>query len=204
MTGRLEPLRLRGIGVAAVVAGVAGAVMGLFLAFMAPEVTDDRWSYPLTPTHFTWMQIGFVVQHIPCVLALLAATVAVGQTTKGRIAWYVGVAGMALLTMNEALAILARDEATASALAGTIGAIYGFCSLLIAIGLMVGGAAAVRAGIWGKPESWLLFILGAWMLVPAVPVLIIWPLEPSRIVLSIWVLLFAALGVVITRKDAIR
>lgn len=193
----------RSIGIAAVVAGVVGAVMGLSLALMTPEVTEDRWSYPQSPTHFTWMQIGFVVQHIPCVLALVAATVAVGRSTTGRISWYVGIAGMALLTVNEGLAVVARNQATDSPLAATIGGIYGLGTLLTAIGLMVGGMAAVRARIWGRPAAWLLFFLGAWLLVPTLPVLIMWPLEPSRIVLSLWVLLFAALGVVIMRRSSV-
>jgi hypothetical protein len=188
------------VGPAAVLASLAGVVMGLSLAFMSPEVAADRWSYPQTPTHFTWMQIGFVIQHIPCILALAAATCAVGRSRTGRIGWYVGIAGMALLTINEGLAITARDQASDSPLASIIGSLYGVGTLMIAIGLMVGGVAAIRARIWSKAEGFLMFALGAWLLVPTLPVLIIWPNEPSRIVLSLWVMGFGALGIVITRR----
>lgn len=192
------------IGLATVVAGLAGVIMGLSLAFMTPEVADDRWSYPQTATHFTWMQLGFVIQHIPCIVALLAATVAVGRSRTGRISWYGGIAGMALLTVNEGFAIAARNQPSDSALATTIDSLYGVATLLIAIGLVAGGLAATRAGIWSKPESWLLVLLGAWLLVPTLPVLLIWPQETSRIVLSLWMVFFATLGVVITRRSRVR
>jgi len=194
--------RSKTIGTLAFVAAIAGAGMGLYLTFMTPEVSDDRWSYPQTATHFAWMQVGFMLQHIPLILGLLAATVAVGPSRVGRTGWFVGIAGMVALTVNEGLAILPRHQASDSALAGTIGALYGVGTLLIAVGLMIGGMGAVKAGIWRKAESWLLFLLGGWLLVPALPVLIFWSLEPSRIVLSMWMLLFAGLGWALVRRSS--
>jgi len=171
------------------------------LAFIDPAVASDRWSYPQSPTAFAWTQSWFVVQHIPLILGLVAATPAIGASRVGRIGWFGGVAGMVILTVNEALAILPRNDGTDSSLVGAIEGIYGIGTLLIAVGLMIGGAAAVRARIWTKAEAWLLFALGAWLLVPTLPALFLSFLG-ARLTITGWMLLFALFGWVLMRKDS--
>lgn len=191
------------IGALCLVAALLGVASGLYLAFVDPAVADDRWSYPQSPTEFAWTQAWFVVQHIPLILGLVVARVAVGSSRVGRAGWWVGVAGMVLLTVNEALAILARDDAMDSSLASTIGGIYGAATLLVAVGLMVGGAAAIRAGVWERPEAWVLFVLGAWLLIPTMPALIL-SFVGARLAIAGWMLLFAVLGWVLMRKAGAR
>lgn len=191
----------RTVGILGIGAGLLGAASGLYLAFMDPSVADDRWSYPQSPTAFAWTQSWFALQHLPLILGLAAATPAVGSSRAGRTGWYTGLVGMVLLTVNEALAVLARDDAADSSRAGVIGTIYGISTLLIAVGLMIGGAAAVRARVWAKAEAWLLFGLGAWLLVPTLPALFL-SFVGARLAISGWMLLFAILGWVLVRKGS--
>jgi hypothetical protein len=108
---------------------------------------------------------------------------------------------MVILTVNEALAILPRNDGTDSSLVGAIEGIYGIGTLLIAVGLMIGGAAAVRARLWTKAEAWLLFALGAW-LVATLPALFLSFLG-ARLAITGWMLLFALFGWVLMRKDSL-
>ena len=189
------------LGVLCAGAALLGAASGLYLAFIDPAVASDRWSYPQSPTAFAWTQSWFVVQHIPLILGLVAATPAIGASRVGRIGWFGGVAGMVILTVNEALAILPRNDGTDSSLVGAIEGIYGIGTLLIAVGLMIGGAAAVRARLWTKAEAWLLFALGAW-LVATLPALFLSFLG-ARLAITGWMLLFALFGWVLMRKDSL-
>jgi hypothetical protein len=183
------------------VAALLGAVSGLVLAFMDPSVADDRWSYPQSAGAFAATQSWFVVQHIPLLLGLVAAVPAIGASRVGRWGWFVGCAGMVILTLTEALAILPRDEAADSSLVGTIEAIYGAGTLLIALGLMVGGAAAIRARVWSRFEAWVLFALGAWLIFPTLPMLSL-SFMGARLSITGWMLLFAVLGWVLVRRSS--
>ena len=132
----------RRAGAVCLVAGVLGAGSGLYLAVADPRVPDSQFSYPLTAAGFVAIQLWFCVQH----LGLLAGQVALrssGVAGPGRaVAWGhgLGIAGMALLTLTELLAIAAADDPYPSSLTNVLDALYGVASLAIGVGLVIVGA----------------------------------------------------------------
>ena len=177
------------------IAGLLGAASGIFMAVVSPAVADDQWSYPLTPTGFTWIQIWFVVQHVGLVLGLLAVWSAgvVGRSGLGRSGHVLAVGGMVGLTLTELAAIAARDDALDTTRVALLGAAYGVVSVASGIGLVLEGVAARREGVWDGWQAWLLLVTGAWVFVPMLPALALSYLG-ARLAITGWMLLFAALG----------
>ena len=101
----------RRAGAVCLVAGVLGAGSGLYLAVAEPRVRQPV-QRPAHVAGFVAIQLWFCVQH----LGLLAGQVALrssGVAGPGRaVAWGhgLGIAGMALLTLTEPLAIAAADD----------------------------------------------------------------------------------------------
>ena len=185
----------RRAGAVCLVAGVLGAGSGLYLAVADPRVPDSQFSYPLTAAGFVAIQLWFCVQH----LGLLAGQVALrssGVAGPGRaVAWGhgLGIAGMALLTLTELLAIAAADDPYPSSLTNVLDALYGVASLAIGVGLVIVGTAVRRVGAWTGWRAWLPLALGVWVFVPMTPAIMAGFL-PARLAISAWMLLYAALG----------
>ena len=193
----------RRAGAVCLVAGVLGAESGLYLAVAEPRVPDSQFSYPLTAAGFVAIQLWFCVQH----LGLLAGQVALrssGVAGPGRaVAWGhgLGIAGMALLTLTELLAIAAADDPYPSSLTNVLDALYGVASLAIGVGLIIVGAAVRRVGAWTGWRAWLPLALGVWVFVPMTPAIMAGFL-PARLAISAWMLLYAALGWALASRPA--
>ena len=193
----------RRAGAVCLVAGVLGAGSGLYLAVAEPRVPDSQFSYPLTAAGFVAIQLWFCVQH----LGLLAGQVALrssGVAGPGRaVAWGhgLGIAGMALLTLTELLAIAAADDPYPSSLTNVLDALYGVASLAIGVGLVIVGAAVRRVGAWTGWRAWLPLALGVWVFVPMTPAIMAGFL-PARLAISAWMLLYAALGWALASQPA--
>ena len=188
-------VEVRRAGWVCLVAGVLGAGSGLFLAMVEPQVPDSRFSYPLTAAGFVAIQLWFCVQH----LGLLAGQVALrtsGVAGSGRaVAWGhgIGIAGMALLTLTEVVAIAAANDPYPSGLTNVLDVLYGLASIAIGVGLVVVGAAVRRLGAWTAWRSWVPLALGVWVFVPMTPAIMAGFL-PARLSITVWMLLYAALG----------
>ena len=199
MTRRIEMA-----GLACLFAGLLGAAGGIYLALRTPLVGENMWTYPQrVGGEFATTQTIFAVTHLGLILGLLALwwCGAVPRNRFGRIGNVVAVSGMALLTINELVAISVAGQAKDSAAAGTVGAIYGVASIMIGLGMIAAGVAALRDGEWSGWQRWLPLVLGIWLFVPTMPALVIEG-DIARLALTGWSLLFAALGWVLWRHDS--
>lgn len=178
-------------------AGVIGAVQGVILAAVPAQVDSDRWSYPFDVTGHVVAQVSFFVQHLGLVagLAALCALPVANASRSTRWGLWAGTAGMALLAVQELVAIAPARELTTSALAELVGGLYTVPLMLIGFGLLVGGIGLARRCQPTSPPAlrWLPAALGVWVFVPLMPTLFA-PFVFARIAIGIWMLLFAALG----------
>jgi hypothetical protein len=191
---------IRRDGAVCLVAGLAGAASGIYLAVLDPDVSTDRFSYPQSAGEFFTIQVFFVVQHLGLLLGLLALgrTGAVPRTRLGLIGTYGAAVGMVGLAVMEVVAITARDVAVDSTTATMIGAGYGVVSVWLGATLVAAGIAMVRAGVWQGWRRWVVLALGVWVFVPMMPALATMT-DGARLAIAGWMLLFAALGAVLMR-----
>ena len=186
---------IRRAGAICLAAGLAGAASGLYLALMEPDVGTDRFSYPQGAGEFLTIQVFFVIQHLGLLAGLvaLARTGAVPRTRLGVFGTRGAIAGMAGLTVMEAVAITARDVAMDSSTAAAVGAGYGVVSLVQGVSLVAAGIAVVRAGVWQGWRRWVVLALGVWVFFPMIPALAVLT-DGARLAITGWMLLFSALG----------
>jgi len=186
---------VRTAGVVCLVAGLLGAASGIFLAVADPQVSDDRFSYPLTAAAFVAIQAWFFVQH----LGLLAGQVALrasGVAGRSRAATWghlLGFAGMVALTLTELLAITAADDLYPSSRTDVLDVLYGAASFAIGLGLITVGICVRRSKAWVGWRGWVPLTLGVWVFVPMMPAIVAGFL-PARLSISAWMMLYAALG----------
>jgi hypothetical protein len=185
------------------VAGLLGAVSGLYLAGVSPAVGDDQWSYPLTPTSFTWIQVWFVIQHVGLVLGLVAvwSTGVVGRSGRARLGHVLAVGGMVGLTLTELAAIAARHDDVDTTRVALLGAAYGVVSIASGVGLVLEGLAALKERVWTGWRRSLLLVTGVWVFVPMIPALALSFLG-ARLAITGWMLLFAAMGWALVRPSS--
>lgn len=203
-TSPTKTRRIEMAGLACLLAGLLGAAGGIYLALRTPLVGEDMWTYPQRAGgEFATTQTIFAVTHVGLILGLLALwwCGAVPHNRLGRIGHLVAVSGMAFLTINELVAISVAGEATDSAAAGTVGALYGVATIMIGLGMIASGIAAVRDGEWSGWQQWLPLVLGIWLFVPTMPALFLEG-DVARLALTGWSLLFAVLGWVLWRHNS--
>lgn len=178
-------------------AGIIGAVQGVVLAAVPAQVDSDRWSYPFDVTGHVLAQMSFFVQHLGLVAGLVALCSLPAAKATRPTGWglWAGTAGMALLAVQELVAIAPARELTTSDLAELVGGLYTVPLLLIGVGLLVGGIGLARRCQPTSPATlrWLPATLGVWVFVPLMPTLFA-PFIFARITIGVWMLLFAALG----------
>lgn len=183
-------------------AGILGAVSGIFLAVYPGQVSEDMFSYPLTAGGFTVIQIWFFVQH----LGLLAGIAALGRAetmAQGRSArWGIGLAasGMALLAVTELIAIMARNSTYPGDGTGLLDALYAVSSLAVGVGLILAGIAVRRRRRWTGWRGLVVLVAGIFVFVPMTPALM-GPFVLARLAITVWMLLFAALGYALWKAD---
>lgn len=187
-----------------VVAGVAGAVQAVILLAWPPQVPADRYSYPFTGLGFILAQASFFVQHLPLIVALAALMQlpAVRASRTGRIGTAAATLGLVWLTVNELITMVAFDAASDSAVATLVNTLYGPPIILIGVGLVVAGAALLRhAGRAFTATPWMpavLLVLGLYVFVVLTPA-IMGSFTAGRLGIGGWMLLFALLGLGLTR-----
>ena len=189
-------------GVVCLAAGLLGAVSGIFLAVYPGQVSEEMFSYPLTPGGFTVIQIWFFVQHLG-LLAGIAALARAETMTHGRTArWGTGLAvsGMAMLAVTELIAITARNSTYPGEGTGLLDALYGVSSLAVGAGLILAGIAVRRTGRWNGWRRLVVLVTGIFVFVPMMPALM-GPFVLARLAITVWMLLFAALGYALWKVD---
>ncbi len=192
-------------GAICLVAGLAGAASGIYLALMEPDVGTERFSYPQGAGEFLTMQVWFVIQHLGLLVGLvaLAGSRAVPHTRLAVVGTYGAAMAMVGLTAMEAVAITARESMVDSTAVTLIGAGYGVVSLALGVTLVAAGIAIVRAGVWHGWQRWLVVAMGVWVFFPMTPALATMT-DGARLAISGWMVLFAALGAALVRDPAPR
>lgn len=189
-------------GAVCLVAGILGVVSGIFLAVYPGQVSDEMFSYPLTAGGFAVIQIWFFVQHLG-LLAGIAALARAETMAPGRSArWGTALAGsgMALLAVTELLAITARNSTYPGDGTGLLDALYGVSSVAVGVGLMMAGVAVRRRGRWTGWRGIVVLAAGIFVFVPMMPALM-GPFVLARLSITVWMLLFAALGYALWKPD---
>lgn len=199
---RIAGARATTLGALCFVAGILGAASGLFLALIDPAVPDDRFSYPLAAGAFAAIQVWFFVQHLGLAAGSFGAwRVGVfGSSRSGRVGYWLGLIGMLLLAVTELIAIAASQERYPSPETAPLDVLYGVSSVAIGIGWIVGGIAVIRSGRWSGWRSKVPLAIGVYVFVPMLPAMAAGFL-PARLGITGWMLLFAALGLAIARRD---
>jgi len=184
-------------------AGLLGAASGIYLAVVRPEVSPERYSYPLESAQFAIIQIWFVVQHLGLLLGIVAfgATGAAGWVWRRRVGQVAAVVGMAWLAITELVAILAARATAASSLTTFLNFNYGISSVLIGVGLVIVGLAVLRTREMHGWRRFLPLVIGVYVFVPMTPALA-GPFVAARLAISGWMLLFALLGWTLTQDEA--
>lgn len=192
--------RIQLAGLTCLVAGLLGAAGGVFLALRTPAVSEAQWGYPQGIAEFATTQVFFAASHLGLLAGLMALywCGAVPRTRLGRAGHRVAVVGMVGLTVNELLAIIPAGDMADSPAVGAVGALYGLWTIILGLGMILEGVAAVRGGAWAGARRWLPFVAGAWLFVPTMPALAL-GFAAARVALTIWVLTFALLGWVLWR-----
>ena len=196
------PVWVSRAGVVCLVAGILGAGSGIFLALYPGQVSEDMFSYPLTASGFAVIQIWFFVQHLG-LLAGIAALARAETMAPGRNArWGTGLAasGMALLAVTELIAITARNSTYPGDGTGLLDTLYGVSSLAVGVGLILAGIAVRRRGRWTGWRGVVVLVAGVFVFVPMMPALM-GPFILARLAITVWMLLFAALGYALWKAD---
>lgn len=185
-------------------AGLIGAAQAIILLAWAPQVSEDRYSYPFTGLGFVVAQTSFFLQHLPLVAAVAALLwlPAVRRSRTARLATATAAVGLVMLTVLELVTIVAHDSATESSLATLVNNLYGPPVILIGAGLLVAGIALLRQGTagWGGAR-WvpaLVLVMGAYVFAPLTPA-IMGTFLAGRLGIGGWMLLFALFGYGLTR-----
>ena len=196
------PVWVSRAGAVCLAAGLLGAVSGIFLAVFPAQVAEEMFSYPLTAGGFTVIQIWFFVQHLG-LLAGIAALAHAAVMAPGRSArWGSGlaVAGMALLAVTELIAIKARNSTYPGDSTGLLDMLYGASSVAAGMGLILAGIAVRRRGRWTGWRGHVVLVAGIFVFVPMMPALM-GPFILARVAITVWMLLFAALGYALWKAD---
>ena len=181
-------------GAVCLASGLLGAASGIFLAVYPPEVSEDMFSYPLAAGGFTVLQVWFFVQHLG-LLAGIAALAPAGVMSRGRIARWgtvLATSGMALLAVTELIAIAARHSTYPGEGTGLLDTLYGVSSVAVGVGLVLAGIAVRRRGRWAGWRGLVVLVAGIFVFVmtPA----LLGPFVLARLAITVWMLMFAALG----------
>lgn len=193
--------RVRTLGLVCLVTGVLGALLGLVLAVWPAQVSDDMWSYPLTPGGFTAIQLFFAVHHLGLIAGLVAlgASGVLGSSRLGRVGLWLSTGGVAMLALTEALAVTVADKTLDEG--AMVNSLYGLSTTACGIGLVLAGIAVRREGRWAGWPSYLVLVMGIWVFVPMFPALILSFLG-ARLAIGAWMALFGALGWLLWRQPA--
>ncbi len=182
-------------GLLCLAGAVIGVISGLVTAFIPPAVSFDRYSYPYTPTGFRVAQLVFMSNHVLLLVGILglARSGAAGSDLLGRIGVWISIVGMSTLTLCEVGAMTLATSPYPSPRTDLLDMAFGVASILIGVGLVLAGIAVARARKWGGWQRFIALICGVAVFVIVIPG-VFGSFLVGRLVLVVWMLMFAALG----------
>lgn len=174
---------------------LVGVISALVTAFIPPAVSSEWYSYPYTPRGFLLAQIVFMSNHVLLLVGILglARSGVAGIELLGRVGLWISVVGMAALTLCEVGAMTLATSSYPSPGTDFMDMAYGVASILIGVGLTLAGLAVVRAGEWTGWRRFVPLICGVAVFIIVIPG-VFGPFLAGRLVLAVWMLMFAALG----------
>lgn len=182
-------------GLLCLVGAVIGVISALVTAFIPPATSFDRYSYPYTPTGHLLAQLVFMSNHVLLLVGILglARSGAAGTGLLGRVGLWVSLVGMAALTLCEVGAMTFATSPYPGPGTGFMDTSFGVASILIGVGLVLAGVAVAREGEWSSWHRFVPLICGVAVFVIVIPG-VFGPFLAGRLVLAVWMLMFAALG----------
>ena len=182
-------------GLLCLVGAFIGVTSAIVTAFIPPAVSSDWYSYPYTPTGFRVAQFVFILNHVLLLVGLLglARSGAAGTGLLGRVGVWISVLGMATLTLCEVGAMTLVTSPFPTPRTDFMDMAYGVASILIGVGLVLAGVAVVRTREWGGWHRFVALICGVAVFVIVIPG-VFGSFLAGRLVLAVWMLMFAALG----------
>jgi hypothetical protein len=195
------PSRVRTAGLLCAAGAALGAIGGLVMAFIPPAVGTERFSYPFTATGHRIAEAIFAVNHVFLLLGLLGVAWAGAYGTRrlGRVGFGLSVVAMVAFTLCEVAAFALADAPADAASVARLEIGYGVSSALVGLGLVLMGVAIVRERRWTGWARYAVLACGAALFVVVIPGLGISMLA-GRLVLVVWMLLWAAIGVALVRQ----
>jgi hypothetical protein len=189
------PSFVKTAGLLCLVGAIIGVISALVTAFIPPAVSSEWYSYPYTPRGFLLAQIVFMSNHVLLLVGILglARSGVAGTELLGRVGLWISVVGMAALTLCEVGAMTLATSSYPSPGTDFMDMAYGVASILIGVGLTLAGLAVVRAGEWTGWRRFVPLICGVAVFIIVIPG-VFGPFLAGRLVLAVWMLMFAALG----------
>ena len=189
------PSFVKTAGLLCLVGAVIGVISALVTAFIPPAVSFDRFSYPYTPTGFLLAQFVFMFNHVLLLVGILglARSAAAGSRVLGRVGVWISLVGMAALTLCEVWAMTFATSPYPGSGTNVLDMSFGVASILIGVGLVLAGVAVARTGEWTGWRRFVPLICGVAVFVIVIPG-VFGPFLAGRLVLAVWMLMFAALG----------
>jgi hypothetical protein len=192
---------VRTAGLLCIAGALLGVVGGVVTAFITPGVPPTQYSYPFVPEALVLASIAYAVNHVLLLIGVLGviSAGAVGDRRWGRAGLWTAVVGWAALTLCEFGSIALADFARPTNQTNLLEAGYGVATFLIGVGLIIGGVAVVRAGVWSGWARWVALACGAGVFVLTIPGI----MTDERVVMSLaigaWMAMFVALGAALVR-----
>ena len=193
----LDPRRIRAAGAVCCAASLLGAAGGGYLAVAVPVTDGEGFSYPHPVPGFAALQIVLALTNVGLIVGLLALrwSGAVPWTRRARLGYHGAIAALAGLTVAEGIAITVPNSSS-EASPPAFGVVYAGYVVLLAVALLAVGVEVARGlGLRGW-RRWLPVTLGGWLLVVVVPALAA-GFTAALMATSVWLLLFAVLGLVL-------
>jgi hypothetical protein len=141
------------------------------------------------------------VQHLGLVAGFVGLTgLAWSRSSRTtRTGLVLTTAGLVGLTACELFAITAADALVDTARANAVDNSYGIPMIAMGVGMVMAGSGLARRPVLTDAGRWGLLALGVYLFVVMFPA-VFGPMVAGRIAIGIWMLMFAGLGLSMTRS----
>jgi hypothetical protein len=156
---------------------------------------------PLQRCLYAAAQVFFAAQHLGLVAGLVGLTGLAwsrsSRTTRSGLV--LTTAGLVGLTASELFAITAADALVDTARANAVDNSYGIPMTAMGVGMVLAGSGLARRPVLTGAGRWGLLAMGVYLFVVMFPA-VFGPMVAGRIAIGIWMLMFAGLGLSMTRS----